>query len=163
MVRAKDLGPFPEMLYNVENKVKQFTNSLAMDPNFKDQTIPASVDEFLAGVSTFRELKRNNRLPANLTVIMPKPSSVPVTKKDSSSKKVCFPLLVTTLFKALYPFPRIRLLPSVLALSALDPSKFFPIPKTAVKMLIWRTLLNPCVVSLIFDISNAFVFVDQGG
>lgn len=94
MVRAKDLGPFPEMLYNVENKVKQFTNSLAMDPNFKDQSIPASVDEFLTGVSTFRELKRNNRLPANLTVITAKPTSSSTSKKESSSKKVCFPLSI---------------------------------------------------------------------
>jgi hypothetical protein len=87
MVRAKDLGPFPEMLYNVENKVKQFINSLAVDPSFKDQGVPACVDDFLAGVSTFRELKRTNRLPPNLTVISAK-AAPSTSKKETPVKKV---------------------------------------------------------------------------
>ncbi|KAJ7889320.1 hypothetical protein B0H14DRAFT_3429636 [Mycena olivaceomarginata] len=75
------------MILALENKVKQYSSTLGTDPEFKDDNIPECVDQFLQGVSAFRELCRNGRVTANLTSIAVKPTSSASSKKDAPTKK----------------------------------------------------------------------------
>ncbi|KAJ7851168.1 hypothetical protein B0H14DRAFT_3451560 [Mycena olivaceomarginata] len=83
---------FGTMILALENKVKQYSSTLGTDPEFKDDNIPECVDQFLQGVSAFRELRRNGRVTANLTSIAVKPTSSASSKKDAPTKKVRVPM-----------------------------------------------------------------------
>ncbi len=72
---------FGTMLFALENKIKQYAQTLGTDPDTKDEALPVNVEEFQSAVSAFRELRRGGKV--TITVPVPEPS-----KKPSSAKKV---------------------------------------------------------------------------
>ncbi|KAJ7822127.1 hypothetical protein B0H13DRAFT_1920310 [Mycena leptocephala] len=71
---------FGTMLFALENKIKQYAQTLGTDPDTKDEALPVNVEEFQSAVSAFRELHRGGKV--TITVPVPEPS-----KKPSSAKK----------------------------------------------------------------------------
>jgi hypothetical protein len=69
------------MLFALENKIKQYAQTLGTDPDTKDENLPANVEAFQSAVASFRELRRVGKVV--ITVPLPEPS-----KKPASPKKV---------------------------------------------------------------------------
>jgi hypothetical protein len=72
------------MLFSLENKIKQYAQTLGTDPDTKDENLPANVEAFQLAIASFRELHRVGKVV--ISVPAPEP-----TKKPASSKKVRFP------------------------------------------------------------------------
>lgn len=86
------------MLLAAENKIKQYISAVGQDPQLKDQGIPESVDQFLAAASTFREMKRSNRVPPSAITIPSKSSSSSSSKKEVPDKKARIAILFLVAF-----------------------------------------------------------------
>ncbi|KAJ7878399.1 hypothetical protein B0H13DRAFT_2346589 [Mycena leptocephala] len=55
---AAGVENFATMLFALENKIKQYAQTLGTDPDTKDENLPANVEVFQSAVASFRELRR---------------------------------------------------------------------------------------------------------
>ncbi|KAJ7872722.1 hypothetical protein B0H13DRAFT_1895295 [Mycena leptocephala] len=77
---------FATMLFALENKIKQYTQTLGTDPDTKDGDLPANVEAFQSAVASFRELRHVGKVVIN--VPLPEPSKKPASsKKEGKSTK----------------------------------------------------------------------------
>jgi hypothetical protein len=78
---------FANMLFALDNKVKQYVQTLGMDPDTRDDDLPANVEEFQIAIASYRELRRGGKV----IIVVPDPVPAPAPeppKKSTSSKKV---------------------------------------------------------------------------
>ncbi|KAJ7896215.1 hypothetical protein B0H13DRAFT_2338438 [Mycena leptocephala] len=77
---------FATMLFALENKIKQYAQTLGTDPDTKDENLPANVEAFQSAVASFRELRRVGKVI--ISVPLPEPSKKPASsKKEGKSTK----------------------------------------------------------------------------
>ncbi|KAJ7899723.1 hypothetical protein B0H13DRAFT_2336875 [Mycena leptocephala] len=77
---------FANMLFALDNKVKQYVQTLGMDPDTRDDDLPANVEEFQIAIASYRELRRGGKV----IIVVPDPVPAPAPeppKKSTSSKK----------------------------------------------------------------------------
>lgn len=83
------------MFASNENKLKQWTTTIAQDPKFKDVELPDSLREFFEGAERFRAARR----------LMSSPSvgvaKVMANRSTRSSGKVRIPTFASVLFSSL--------------------------------------------------------------